>query len=52
MRKQHTHTLGLIPAGLAYYPVKAAVGGSMTLVIVVIYAVALRLLAERLGKKA
>ena len=51
MRTQHIYMLGLIPAGLAYYPVKAAVGGPMILVIGVIYAVALRLLAERLGSR-
>jgi hypothetical protein len=52
MRSQTIYLLGVIPLGFAYYPVKAALGGPALLVLVVVYALALRLAAERFANKA
>lgn len=52
MRTQTIYLLGMIPLGLAYYPVKAALGGPALVASVVVYALALRFAAERFGTGA
>ena len=51
MRPGMIYTFGMISLGLAYYPIKAALTGPAHLFVVVDYALALRLVAVRLGTK-
>ena len=51
MRKIHIYTIGVMLFGLVYYPLKDALSsGPLLLLFAVIYAVLVRLIAERLGK--